>query len=170
MTAAAQTPVPVLIGRPEPGDAGACWELVKATGVLDVNSRYAYALWFRDFAATSVIARTDGGTAGFVSGYRRPDEPPTTLVIWQVAVGEAARGRGVAGSMRDLLWARVPGVDHLETTITGQRGSVALFTAFAKRHSASVRRRVRPGRTRRRTPSRGPVPNRTRKTQVTTRG
>jgi len=140
MAAAVSTSVPVLIDRPEPADAGACWELVKATGVLDVNSRYAYALWFRDFAATSVIARMDGDVVGFVTGFRRPDEP-TTVVVWQVAVDGSARGRGVAGSMLDVLWAGVPGVDHLETTITPDNdGSIALFTAFADRHAAQVGR------------------------------
>lgn len=131
----------VLVDRPEPGDAGACWELVAATGVLDVNSRYAYALWFRDFAATSVIARIDGRLAGLVTGFRRPEEP-STLVVWQVAVDEWARGRGVAGTMLDTVFDGVAGVDHLETTITpDNKGSIALFTAFANRHGAEVRRR-----------------------------
>lgn len=131
---------PVVIGRPTADDAGACWELVRDTGVLDVNSRYAYALWFRDFAATSVIARLDGELAGLVTGYRRPDEP-ATLVVWQVAVDESARGRGVAGSMLDTLFDGVPGVDHMETTITPDNdGSIALFSRFADGRAADVRR------------------------------
>ncbi|MDT7709114.1 MAG: L-2,4-diaminobutyric acid acetyltransferase [Pseudonocardiales bacterium] len=131
---------PVVIGHPSPRDAGACWELVKATGVLDVNSRYAYALWFRDFSTTSVIARIDGRLAGFVSGYVRPDEP-STLVVWQVAVDESARGRGVAGAMLDTLFEVVPNVDHMETTITPDNdSSIALFSGFAARRSADVQR------------------------------
>lgn len=129
---------PVVIGRPSPGDAGACHELVKATGVLDVNSRYAYAIWFRDFSTTSVIARIDGEPAGFVTGYRRPDEP-STLVVWQVAVDGSARGRGIAGAMLDTLFDGVPGVDHLETTITPDNdSSIALFSRFAERRSTDV--------------------------------
>lgn len=107
--------------------------------MLDVNSRYAYLLWFRDFAGTSVVARRDDRPVGFVTGYRRP-EVPRTLVVWQVAVDRAVRGRGIAGAMLDVLVDGVPDVDHLETTITpDNEGSIALFTAFANMRNAEVR-------------------------------
>jgi L-2,4-diaminobutyric acid acetyltransferase len=128
------------IGRPEISDGAACWRLAAATGVLDVNSRYAYLLWCRDFAATSVVARCDGELLGFVTGFRRPEEP-STLVVWQVAVDAPARGRGVAAEMLDTLFDRVPGVDHLESTITPDNtGSITLFSRFAERRGAPVRR------------------------------
>jgi L-2,4-diaminobutyric acid acetyltransferase len=130
----------VSIGRPDVGDGVACWELAAASQVLDVNSRYAYLLWCRDFAATSVVARLDGAVVGFVTGYRRPDEPDT-LVVWQVAVAEVARGRGVAGRMLDTLYDGVPGVARLETTITPDNaGSIALFSRFAERRGAQVQK------------------------------
>jgi L-2,4-diaminobutyric acid acetyltransferase len=128
------------IGRPAVSDGVACWRLAEATGVLDVNSRYAYLLWCRDFAATSVVARHDGEVFGFVTGFRRPEEP-STLVVWQVGVDAAARGQGVAAAMLDALFDQVPGVDHLEATVTpGNIGSAALFTRFAERRGAPVRR------------------------------
>ena len=128
------------IGRPEVSDGVACWRLAEATGVLDVNSRYAYLLWCRDFAATSVVARRDGDLLGFVTGFRRPEEP-NTLVVWQVAVDAAARGHGVAAAMLDALFDRVPEVDHLEATVTPDNaGSVALFSRFADRRGASLHR------------------------------
>jgi L-2,4-diaminobutyric acid acetyltransferase len=130
----------VVIGPPEVDDGVACHRLAAATGVLDVNSRYAYLLWCRDFAATSVVARCAGRFAGFVTGFRRPDEP-RTLVVWQVAVDDAARGRGLAAAMLDALLDQVPEADHLETTITPDNaGSVALFTGFARRHGARLHR------------------------------
>jgi L-2,4-diaminobutyric acid acetyltransferase len=130
----------ISIGRPRVEDGVACWELAAASRVLDVNSRYAYLLWFRDFSATSVVARMDGAVVGFVTGYRRPDDPDA-LVVWQVAVDEAARGRGVAAGMLDALFDGVPDVQHLETTITpDNEGSIALFTGFAGRRGAEVRR------------------------------
>jgi L-2,4-diaminobutyric acid acetyltransferase len=127
------------IGHPEVSDGVACWRLAEATGVLDLNSRYAYLLWCRDFAATSVVARHDSHVVGFVTGFRRPEEP-STLVVWQVGVDAAVRGRGVAAAMLDELFDRVPGVDHLEATVTPDNtGSIALFTRFAERRAAPVR-------------------------------
>lgn len=127
------------IGPPEVTDGVACWHLAKATGVLDLNSRYAYLLWCRDFATTSVVARHDGRVVGFVTGFRRPEEP-STLVVWQVGVDAAVRGRGVAAAMLDELFDRVSGVDHLEATVTPDNtGSIALFSRFAERRAARVR-------------------------------
>jgi L-2,4-diaminobutyric acid acetyltransferase len=128
------------IGHPEVADGVACWRLAEATGVLDVNSRYAYLLWCRDFAATSVVARRGGDVVGFVTGYRRPEEP-STLVVWQVGVDAAARGQGVAAAMLDALFDSVTEADHLEATVTPDNtGSTALFSRFAERHGATVRR------------------------------
>ncbi|GEL20951.1 L-2,4-diaminobutyric acid acetyltransferase [Pseudonocardia asaccharolytica DSM 44247 = NBRC 16224] len=114
------------------------WRLATESQVLDVNSRYAYLLWCRDHAHTSVLARRHGAAVGFVTGYRRPAEP-NTLFIWQVAVSAAARGHGIALRMLDALFDRVDGVDHLETTITpDNEASVRLFTAFAERRRAGI--------------------------------
>lgn len=128
------------IGPPEITDGAALRDLAAASKALDVNSRYAYLLWCRDFFNTSVVARYDGRVVGFVIGYRRPDDL-RTLMVWQVAVDAAARGLGVAGQMLDALFDAVPDVDHLETTITpSNSGSVALFTGFARRRGAAVSR------------------------------
>mgnify|MGYP003733387543 CR=1 FL=1 len=110
------------------------------SATLDVNSPYAYLLWCRDFAATSVIAEVDGEPAGFVTGYRRPAQPQT-LMVWQVAVNAAHRGAGLAGRMLDhLAAAHVPqGVTHLETSITPDNdASRRLFGAFARRWDAQL--------------------------------
>ncbi|MCF7552788.1 diaminobutyrate acetyltransferase [Pseudonocardia sp. WMMC193] len=144
MTAATTEPPvdePVLsVGRPRVDDGVALRRLAAETGVLDVNSTYSYLLWCRDFAATSVLARLDDQVVGFVTGYRRPDAPDV-LMVWQVAVGAAARGRGVAGRMLDTLWAQVPDVSFMETTVTpDNEASIAMFTAFARRNDTEIRR------------------------------
>jgi len=128
----------ILIEAPAIDDGVECWRLALESDVLDVNSRYAYLLWCRDFAETSVVARLGRRVLGFITGYRRPEEP-NTLLVWQVAVDATARGHGLAGRMLNTLFDRVPGVDHMETTITpGNDASIALFTGFAKRRGAHV--------------------------------
>ena len=112
------------------------------SATLDVNSPYAYLLWCRDFAATSAIARVDGREAGFVTGYRRPGQP-ATLMVWQVAVDAAHRGKGIGGRLLDHLATRlVPGgITHLETSITPDNdASQRLFGSFARRWGADLDR------------------------------
>ncbi|MFH8370745.1 diaminobutyrate acetyltransferase [Streptomyces sp. NPDC018031] len=127
-------------------DGAAIWRIARDSRVLDLNSSYSYLLWCRDFAATSVVARdADGEAVGFVTGYIRPEQPGT-LVVWQVAVDHAHRGRGLAAALLDGLIARVAeasDVRGVETTITPDNtASHRLFTSFAERHGADVEREV----------------------------
>lgn len=132
----------VEIGQPVAGDGAALWRIARGSQVLDLNSSYSYLLWCRDFAASSVVARREGRPVGFVTGYVRPDAADT-VVVWQVAVDGAQRGRGVAGRMLDALVDRLAprGVRFLETTITADNAaSRRLFSAFAEGRGASLER------------------------------
>jgi L-2,4-diaminobutyric acid acetyltransferase len=139
MTAATE----LLLDTPALADGAEMWRIARDSKSLDLNSSYSYLLWCRDFARTSVVARgSDGRPIGFVTGYVRPDRPGT-LVIWQVAVDHAQRGRGLAARMLDDLATRgaAQGVHELETTITpGNEASHRLFTSFGERHGARVER------------------------------
>ncbi len=113
--------------------------MARDSRVLDLNASYAYLLWCRDFAGTSVVASVAGRPAGFVTGYLRPDRPDV-LMVWQVAVDEEHRGQGLAGRMLHDLVDRV-GADQLETTITpDNEASIALFTRFAASRGADLAR------------------------------
>lgn len=141
-----EMPEGLRLDSPAVEDGAAIWRIARDSRVLDLNSSYSYLLWCRDFAATSVVARDARGEAvGFVTGYIRP-ERPETLVVWQVAVDHAHRGRGLAAALLDGLAARVTkaaGVDGVETTITPDNtASHRLFTSFAQRHGADVEREV----------------------------
>ncbi|MEO6793359.1 MAG: diaminobutyrate acetyltransferase [Mycobacterium sp.] len=130
----------VQLRTPTVADGPALWQMAVDSTTLDVNSPYAYLLWCRDFAACSVIAEVDGDPAGFVTGYRRPQEPGT-LMVWQVAVNAAHRGAGLAGRMLDHLAAALvtDGVTHLETSITPDNAaSRRLFGAFAHRWDTAL--------------------------------
>ncbi|MFD0918819.1 diaminobutyrate acetyltransferase [Saccharopolyspora rosea] len=130
------------IDTPVVADGPALHRITVDSGVLDVNSSYAYLLWCRDFAQTSAVARIDGAVVGFVTGYIRPDAPDV-LVVWQIAVDASQRGGGVAGRLLGHLVDRVlpRGVRYLETTITPDNSaSIALFTAFARRRETEIER------------------------------
>jgi diaminobutyrate acetyltransferase len=130
----------LVLRRPTLADGAAMWTMARDSRVLDLNASYAYVLWCRDFAATSVIATRDGAPAGFVTGYLRPDAPDT-LMVWQVAVDAEHRGRGIAARMLHALVDRLPGVRTLETTITpDNEASISLFTAFARDRGADLSR------------------------------
>lgn len=124
---------------PSTADGADMWRLARDSGTLDLNSSYAYLLWARDFADTSVIATAGDEVAGFTTGYRRPDAQDT-LMIWQVAVAPGHRGRGLARRMLDHL-ADDEELDRLETTITADNhASIALFNSFATARGASIER------------------------------
>jgi L-2,4-diaminobutyric acid acetyltransferase len=134
------------IDRPEVADGAALWRIARDSKVLDLNSSYSYLLWCRDFADTSAVARDGHGVPiGFVTGYLRPDRPDT-LLVWQVAVDEAYRGRKLAASLLDELAARTVaehGTATVETTISPDNtASQRLFTSFAERHGARLEREV----------------------------
>nr|AMY57850.1 L-2,4-diaminobutyric acid acetyltransferase subunit [Streptomyces sp. WS052] len=136
-------PEDLTLDTPRVEDGAALWRIARDSKALDLNSSYSYLLWCRDFAATSVVARdAPGAPVPFITGYVRP-ERPETLVVWQVAVDHAQRGRGLAATLLDGLVPRVAatGVRGIETTLTPDNtASNRLFTSFAERHQAPLER------------------------------
>jgi diaminobutyrate-2-oxoglutarate transaminase len=134
------TAVDDLTFRPPTLDDGApVWDLAGRAGKLDLNASYAYVLWCRDFAATSVVVESDGSIVAFITGYSRPDEP-STLFVWQVAVDPSMRGRGLASRMLDHLVARVEPA-MVEATVTpDNEPSAAMFDSLARRLGVEIRR------------------------------
>jgi L-2,4-diaminobutyric acid acetyltransferase len=100
------------------------------------------------FSDTSVAAVQSDSTAeemlGFISGYLIP-ERKNTLFIWQVAVSEAARGRGLALDMLQHILDRpqCSDVSYLETTITeSNRASWALFESLSKKLHTTLEKSI----------------------------
>ncbi|PMH26507.1 diaminobutyrate acetyltransferase [Vibrio sp. 10N.286.49.C2] len=122
--------------EPTGQDGNDIFRLIAACPPLDVNSSYCNFLQSTHFSRTCILARTEGEIAGFISGYRKPDDL-NTLFIWQVAVSPNYRGRGLAFSMIDALLNRneLAGVSAIETTITENNdASWALFKKIDKQH------------------------------------
>ncbi|MGW0158890.1 diaminobutyrate acetyltransferase [Mycobacterium sp. NPDC003323] len=129
--------------RPQGSDAIAIRRIVAETGVLDLNSTYAYLLLATDFADTSIVAEVDGELQGFITGYQ-PPQRPGVLFVWQVAVAPAAQGNGLAAAMLDDLVHRIRSEQHghpltVEATVAPDNApSRAFFGAFARRHGVPL--------------------------------
>lgn len=120
--------------KPSSSDGARIWELVRSCSPLDENSMYCNLLQCDHFADTCVLAEIDGETVGWISAYVMPNDPQT-LFVWQVAVAESARGRGLGALMLQSILRRSAcrGVTRIQTTITADNdASWALFGKFAK--------------------------------------
>jgi len=131
---------------PGAGDAIAIRAIAAATGVLDLNSTYAYLLLATDFAASSIVAENAGEITGFITGYH-PPQRPDVLFVWQVAVAPQAQGQGLASAMIDALVHRVRAERRghpiaVEATVAPDNAaSRAFFGAFADRHGVALTER-----------------------------
>lgn len=133
----------ITVTAPTVADGADIWRVAKASSELDLNSSYMYLLFARDFAETSRIAIIEGELVGFVLAYRRA-EAPETLFVWQVAVDEDHRGKGIARSMLDELIQSTANdelpIRTLETTVTDDNvDSQRLFARLADRWDADLR-------------------------------
>jgi L-2,4-diaminobutyric acid acetyltransferase len=129
--------------EPSLEDGRELWRMARDSQVLDVNSPYSYTLWCRDFADTSVVARIGDETCGFITGYVRPQQPDT-FFVWQVAVDQAHRGKGLARRMLDRLGDRMAarGCRYMEATVTPDNtASTAMFESFARDRDCELVRR-----------------------------
>lgn len=115
------------------------WTLARDGGELDLNSSYAYLMMARDFASTCRIAVSDNEVVGYMLGYR-PPERPSHLFVWQVAVRDDQRGRGVARHMISHLLETNSEIAALEATVEETNtASRALFASVARQHNAELK-------------------------------
>ncbi|HEC73447.1 MAG TPA: diaminobutyrate acetyltransferase [Methylophaga aminisulfidivorans] len=130
----------ITLRAPTSKDGAAAYKLIEQCPPLDTNSMYCNLLQSSHFSSTSVAAELDGKIVGFISAYLLPDNPQT-LFIWQVAVGEEARGKGLASRMLKNILNRTAtkSVTFIETTITpDNKASWALFESLAKKLDAPL--------------------------------
>ncbi len=105
--------------KPYVEDGEAIWQLVKETGVLDLNSPYSYLMLCKHFCNTCVVAEHNEKIVGFISGFKPPANPDV-IFIWQVAVAESQRKHGLGISMLKAILAREEcrEVELLELTVS----------------------------------------------------
>lgn len=136
---AGETPV---FREPTAADGQRMWEIARDSGVLDLNSSYAYVLWGAEFAGSSVVVESEGRVVGFVTGFLRPSEPDS-IFVWQVGVDADQRGRGLAARMLHALLDRLAerGVVRLRTTISpDNEASQRTFGAVARDRGMTLSR------------------------------
>lgn len=135
---------PVAMRPPSPADAATLWALVRDSGVLDLNSPYAYLLLCSDFADTCVVAESAGRAIGFVGAYRPPPRPDSVFV-WQIVIDRSAQRQGLGAGLLECLLARpgCRGARFLEATVTpSNEPSRALFERFARRRGVPLLKAV----------------------------
>jgi L-2,4-diaminobutyric acid acetyltransferase len=118
-------------------------DLVAASPPLDTNSLYCNLLQCTHFADTCLLAEQSGALRGWVSAYRPPNDLDA-IFVWQVAVHDSARGRGLGARLLEgvLALPSAAGVTHLKTTITpSNQISRAMFTRFARQRGLALETR-----------------------------
>jgi L-2,4-diaminobutyric acid acetyltransferase len=127
--------------NPTLNDGGTFWRLAKESKVLDLNSAYAYLMWCDKFAKTSLVAEVGNEPAAFLMGFHPPGREEV-LFVWQVAVADKYRGRGLASRMLDKLVDRSESINVVEATVTASnRASTKLFRSLALRHGCPLSQR-----------------------------
>lgn len=97
-------------------------------------------MWCTYFSETSVVVEDDQRIVGFVSGFIKP-KSPDTLFIWQVAVDESERGKGLATKMLKFLLEQdaCKQVSYIEATVSPSNiPSQQLFHGLARKLGTEV--------------------------------
>lgn len=130
----------ICLRKPFADDGFKIHQLVKNSPPLDLNSIYSYHLIARHQANTSIVAEFQGNIVGYISAYILPDKPDT-LFIWQVAVDDKMRGKGIAKMMLSGLLSRpaMTSLAYLETTVNPSNlASRGLFEHYSKEHGHPI--------------------------------
>ena len=134
----------ITLRKPESKDGQLVHELIRHCPPLDINSLYCNLLQCTHFSDSSVAAFIDENIVGFISGYFVPGHFDT-LFIWQVAVSEEVRGRGIGLRMLNHILNRpqCDDVNFVETTITeSNNASWGLFKKLASQFDVPLNHKV----------------------------
>ena len=121
-------------------DFPSVYELVKATGTLDVHTPYTYWVMLNLRTELTLVCERDGQMAGFVAGlapFRELDE----ALVWQIGVWPHLQRRGVGAELIEAFTASAlsQGFRYLCATITpSNQPSLQFFSALADRSGTDM--------------------------------
>lgn len=114
-------------------DVPELFELIKHSKLLECNTEYAYLILAAHFSQSCAICRVEGKVIGVAIGYTLPEDQQT-LFIWQVAVHQDYRGKGIAKSLIKQIIYRPKNeqISTIQATVSdSNRASKNLFKALA---------------------------------------
>ncbi len=127
-----------IIRHPQLNDGELIYSLSTNSPPLEINSIYSYLLICSHFDQTSAVCEFEGDIVGFTSAYIHPHKNDT-LFIWQIAVQENMRDRGIAKEMilRILQRKNLKNIKYIETTVTpNNKSSKSMFNRLAQQLDA----------------------------------
>ncbi|MFT4639925.1 MAG: L-2,4-diaminobutyric acid acetyltransferase [Verrucomicrobiales bacterium] len=133
-------PDALTIGTPALHDAVVMHRLAEKSGVLDVNSRYAYLLCVHLFQRSCRVVRNQADEVlGFVTAIVDP-EASDTLFVWQVTIDQSARGQQLGAKMIVDIISTLQ-VRYVEATVTPSNApSARMFARIADLLDADIHR------------------------------
>jgi L-2,4-diaminobutyric acid acetyltransferase len=119
----------IKITFPTKKNGSAVEKLIKRCPPLDLNSTYHYLIQSYYFNQTCSVAFDGEKIVAFVSGFIKPTNK-NCLFIWQVAIDEDYRGKGLGIELIEFLLNQNKEVNTIETTIT--KNNIASRRMFQK--------------------------------------
>ncbi|MGO4887983.1 diaminobutyrate acetyltransferase [Anaerobacillus sp. MEB173] len=126
--------------EPDVDDGAAMWELVKDSGVLDLNSSYSYLMMCEFFSKTCLaVKNSKNELVGFVTAFH-PPKKKDVIFVWQIGVAKSERGKGLGSKILNAL-LNLPtckDVKYLEATISPSNiASQSLFRGIARKKNTN---------------------------------
>ena len=112
--------------------------LIQHCPPLDLNSTYHYLIQSYYFNQTCSVAFDGEKIVAFVSGFIKPTNK-NCLFIWQVAIHEDYRGKGLGIELIEFLLNQNKEVNTIETTITKNNiASRRMFQKIVEKYEARM--------------------------------
>jgi len=128
----------IKITFPTKKNGSAVAKLVQCCPPLDLNSTYHYLVQSYYFNRTCSVAFDRERIVAFVSGFIKPTNE-NCLFIWQVAIDEGYRGKGLGIELIEFLLNQNKEVNTIETTITKKNiASRRMFQKIVEKYETTM--------------------------------